>query len=239
MKFLNLNGKLLVAAAFLGVFLAQGQAAWKITQEQKVNHLGVIIHSGSTNIVGSAFVLGEHKEIVTCAHVVLGATNYSYVSVNQVKRPLRLKYVLPKYDLAVLTTDVSIPGEPFKVGDFKRIRPGDRVFYVGFDQRIRGVQINTAIVSAVGAALNDGITVDFLEFEGVGIPGYSGGAVLNENGELIAVMREAWVKRGVKGGEAGLINRAFSMEMLSVLDGQVYLGVTSSPTGEKLKQKGK
>lgn len=35
-------------------------------------------------------------------------------------------------------------------------------------------------------------------------------------------MREAWKKQGVKGGDAVLMNRAFSIEILSILDSEVY-----------------
>jgi len=69
--------------------------------------------------------------------------------------------------------------------------------------------------------MNEGRVIDFLEFEGQGRPGYSGGAVLNSRGEIVAVMREAWTKQGVKGGPPILINRAFSLELLT-LEGEIY-----------------
>jgi hypothetical protein len=37
-------------------------------------------------------------------------------------------------------------------------------------------------------------------------------------------MREAWTKKGIKGGEEIPINRAFSLEILNVLDSQVFGG---------------
>ena len=57
--------------------------------------------------------------------------------------------------------------------------------------------------------------VEFLEFEGVGRPGYSGGPVFDTSGNVIAIVGKAWTKQGVKGGPERLINRAFSLDILS------------------------
>ena len=73
-----------------------------------------------------------------------------------------------------------------------------------------------------GSVVNAGAVVDFLEFEGKGLPGFSGGPVFNQEGKVVAIMREAWTKRGVKGGPAVLLNRAFSVQILSDLDQEVY-----------------
>jgi hypothetical protein len=145
-------------------------------------------------------------------------------------RELRLKYVLPRYDLAVFTVTPAIAGEPMVIGDFKKMRPGDRIYYYGFDTRcstpgLPAAKMNEGVVTATGSALNEGATIDFLEFEGFGIPGYSGGPVFNEKAELVAVMREAWTKKGISGGPETLMNRAFSLDVLRVLDGQVFTGV--------------
>ncbi len=108
------------------------------------------------------------------------------------------------------------------IGDFKKIRPGDTIYYYGYDQKftdsvkIPAGMMNAGIVTATGSALNDGIIIDFLEFPGVGIPGYSGGPVFNDRGELVAMMREAWTRQGIKGGPPILMNRAFSLEFLRI-----------------------
>jgi S1-C subfamily serine protease len=183
--------------------------------------------------IGSGFVFGPHKDVVTCAHVVEGAyaigeTNL-FFSAQGFSSPkaLKLKYILPRYDLAVFAPDSQIPGVPMVIGDFKKMRLGDKIYYYGFDTRLStpglpAATMNVATIAATGSALNEGTTIDFLEFEGVGIPGYSGGPVFNEKAELVAVMHEAWTKKGVKGGDEKLINRAFSLDVLRVLDGQVF-----------------
>jgi hypothetical protein len=45
--------------------------------------------------------------------------------------------------------------------------------------------------------------------------------VLDLDGNVVAVMHEAWTKRGVKGGRTVLVNRAFSVEVFAELDREV------------------
>src|SRR5580704_10384969 len=169
-------------------------------------HIGVIKLApvSVTNMwrtIGSGFVFGPNKDVVTCAHVFAGAlsqgeTNLFFSAQSfAMPRILKFKYFLPRYDLAVFSLSETVEGEPMVVGDFKKMRPGDKIYYYGFDSRFGTPQVPTAmmnvgIISATGSALNEGTTIDFLEFEGVGIPGYSGGPVFNERGELVAIMRE-------------------------------------------------
>lgn len=199
--------------------------------------------NGSPIAIGSAFVCGHDKDVVTCAHVAIDAaqfahcTNLYYVAPNMAKL-LKLKYCLPRYDLAVYSPDSEIPGDAFPMGDFKKVRPNDTIWYVGYDaaastpDRPMDVMRN-ATITAIGSTVNDGAIVDFIEFQGKGRPGYSGGPVFNESGELIAIMREAWTKQGVKGGTTVLINRAFSIDVLRMqyepIISNIRFDVTNSP----------
>src|SRR5207244_13556349 len=90
--------------------------------------------------------------------------------------------------------------------------PGDNIVYLGWKAGTNNLQADAISVSAVGTVLNGNTTVSFLEFFGVGRPGYSGGPVFDQQGNVIALMREAWTKRGINGGDEVLMNRAFSIE---------------------------
>jgi S1-C subfamily serine protease len=195
--------------------------------------------------IASAFVCGPHKDVVTCAHVAFAAVEYAhctnlyYVAQGNVMRHLKLRFIAPRYDLAVFQPESDIPGTPAKIGDFKKVRPNDVIYYYGFDVgsstlHLPAGKMNMATVSATGSVLNDGAIVDFIEFEGQGMPGYSGGPVFDENGDLIAIMREAWTKQGIKGGATILINRAFSIDMLRMQDEPIILNFpvisTNTPT---------
>lgn len=67
----------------------------------------------------------------------------------------------------------------------------------------------------------DSSRIDFFEFNGVGLPGYSGGPVIAMDGKIVGVMREAWARQGVKGGIALLMNRAFSVEPVTIIETRV------------------
>lgn len=76
-------------------------------------------------------------------------------------------------------------------------------------------------MTAVGSALNEGRSVDFIEFEGKAVPGSSGGPVFDNAGNVIGLIREAWTKKGIKGGTEAPMNRAFSIGNLSILGEEV------------------
>lgn len=207
---------------------------WKFTIDQKT--IGVIIDRKSNKEIGSAFVAGVQKHVITCAHVATKG-NFIYKGINLKKNiPLKSKYFLPKYDLSVFSPSEIITDKPLKFGDFKKIRPGDNIVYIGWDKNLSKMKINKAVVFSVGSAINNGVIVDFLEFQGVGLPGYSGGPVFDLNGNVIAIMREAWTKRGIKGGPTILMNRAFSVEILLILNNEVY-SITDSTKESRINDR--
>jgi len=99
------------------------------------------------------------------------------------------------------------------------VNNGDRIFYIGFDSEKskelghKSLLVNQSKITAMGEQLNYTGNAQFIEFIGVGKPGYSGGPVFDWNGKLIGLMREAWQKRGLKVGEEILINRAFLLNL--------------------------
>jgi len=133
-----------------------------------------------------------------------------------------MKYNLPNYDIALLERTGGTQPKGLAFGDFKRINPGDPIEYIGWDVNADRPVIWKSKVSGKGISLSSrGTTVDFLEFEGQAIPGYSGGPVFNSSGQVVAMIREAWKKKGIKGGPVRLINRAFSVELLRILDSEI------------------
>ena len=220
---------LLAVVLFASKTSSQAQAGTPFTKEHWNGHFGAVggfNKKGDFVPIGSAFVFGPKKEIITCAHVVQSPltnklTNWVYATQGLPYLTLRLQKFVQKYDFAVFTTDADIPGEPMAIGDFKKIRPGDFVWYYGYDTQLsakikgNGAYMNHTVVAATGVLLGDKDTLfDFLEFEGHAIPGYSGGPVFNDKAELVAIMWQAWNWQGIKGGPKKLINRVFSIEPL-------------------------
>lgn len=186
---------------------------------------GAVLEPSSGKILGSCFVAGKQKHVVTCAHVVRTDGNYLFASNQGTIREITFQYVLPHYDLAVFSAKENLDFQPIQFGDIHRIRPGDKVVYFGWNEPEKAFKVDQAIVTATGAALNEGVTIQFLEFEGFGIPGYSGGPVFDITGKVVGIMREAWLKKDIEGRKGILINRAFSVEAVSTIEEQTYSGI--------------
>ena len=182
--------------------------------------------------IGTAFVAGNQKAIYTCSHVVINDTLwFNYIGSDFVYR-VTVKYNLPNFDIALLERTGGEQPASLEFGNFNKVQPGDKVKYIGWDQRVNKYGLWDGIVSAKGSALtSDQCSAEFIEFEGNAIPGYSGGPVFNDQGKVIAIMREAWSKKGIKGGNMILINRAFSVELLRILESEVKMH--SSPSDNK------
>lgn len=173
------------------------------------------------NYVGTGFVLNNKRQVVTCAHVidtshVIYYTSGSFTPIVLVKHQLKLVKLLTEYDLALLESKEDLCTRPFINADDFNFAPNQHLFYIGYSEQsssgsIKYVQADHAYVSSVGKTFEKDNVIDFIEFIGVGLPGYSGGPVINDKGEVIAIMREAWLKQGIKGGPVQLINRAISI----------------------------
>ncbi len=192
--------------------------------------VGVIVGTNGS-MVGSAFVVGSPQRVITCDHVVRTqpAFNFTYRAASGDMIPASIETMMHRYDLAVLRLDGTNQMAALPFGDIRRIRPGDQIVYAGWNVKENTlVKVSLATVSAIGVAENEGVSVDFIEFEGEGVPGYSGGPVINVKGEVIALMREAWNKRGVKGGNEILVNRAFSIEP-AMLSKEIFYPSAGTP----------
>ena len=181
------------------------------------NSVGFIVLDDSL-YCGTGFVLSNPNTVITCAHVVDSTKKISFVVFNT-EKPFTLELI--KYDInndiAVLKSQTDICQAPLLPDTAFKIYPSQHLFYLGYNiskssSHNKTLQADKTFVSAVGKTQSGNKIVDFIEFIGVGIPGYSGCPIFNDNGKVIALMHEAWFKQGVKGGQVQLINRAFSIK---------------------------
>jgi S1-C subfamily serine protease len=204
------------------VFFTSRPAVSQITLEPKA--IGrIFLHSTDSIAIGTAFVAGASRSIYTCSHVALADTLwFNYIgSPEQIFR-LTVRYNLPAYDVTFLIRTGGSQPVSLPFGDFSRVHPGDVVYYVGWDSPLLRYVLRKTIVSAKGTVLvEEGGTVDFIEFEGQAIPGYSGGPVVDQSGKVIAIIREGWERTPLRGGASVRVNRAFSTELLRVLDSEL------------------
>jgi len=192
----------------------------------------IFLTNKDTVAIGTAFVAGKSNSIYTCSHVAIKDTLwFNYIGSKFVYR-VTIKYNLPNYDIVFLERTGGKQPKSLQFGNFDKVQPGDSIKYIGWDSRYNKYLLWVAKVLAKGSALmSDNCNVDFIEFEGEAIPGYSGGPVFDSEGKVIAMMREGWSKKGVKGGEQIFINRAFSIELLDILDSEIK--THSSKSGDK------
>ena len=225
-------GRLCGLVVTLIISLPLPWAAQELSFDEKWDGFcGVIENPVTKTKMASGFVAGNPRQVITCAHVVIDAKTeklrYNPAWFVPKSSPtsfgITLKYMLPRYDIAVLQTDKPILQVPLDFGDITPIRPGSMVFYMGWKAGTNLMVCSATTVTATGSALHQGAVVDFLEFEGEGRPGYSGGPVfVPPDNRVVAIMTEAWTKRGVKGGKEILVNRAFSLEPLAICEREVF-----------------
>ena len=173
-------------------------------------------------IIGTGFVFEKPNQVITCAHVIQkNKIFFRPVKPEKTSYLLHLKTTYEAEDIAILISDDTICKEPLKYGTSDKISPGDQIVYIGYNQNESNdksivLKAHRAELSACGLVKNGGSIARFFEFQGEGIPGYSGGPVFDVNGGVIAIFRQAWTVKGLKrGAPETLINRAFSITPIS------------------------
>lgn len=89
------------------------------------------------------------------------------------------------------------------------------------------------MILAKGEALHKGEIVDFIDIPGHAIPGYSGGPVLNSKDEVIAIIGSGSDFVPIKGGDTARILRAYSVDLLRILDQRVRVTTQKDSSSEK------
>lgn len=183
--------------------------------------IGYIIVNDN-DYVGTGFVMNTKRQVVTCAHVISNneivffASSASSNPAQMTKHKLKLIKSFPEYDLALLESEDDLCTRPLVGANDFNIVSKQSIFYSGYDvgsssDKVKFITFNGAHVTSYGKTFIGSKEIDFIEFIGVGVPGYSGGPVINGENKVFAIMREAWLKQGIKGGSVQLINRAFSI----------------------------
>ena len=203
-----------------------------ITTEQMVssNNLwfgGSYVQSGA----GSGVIISEDGYILTCAHVVNGATNVK----------VQLNGSDTQYDATVVGLDtasdiavikIEATGlTPAVIGDSDQLAVGEEVIAVGNPLGTLGGTVTNGIISA----LNRQITVEdnemtLIQTNAAVSPGNSGGGLFNANGELIGIVNAKSDDSEAEGlGFAIPINTAVSIAQELISTGYVArpaLGIT-------------
>jgi S1-C subfamily serine protease len=152
----------------------------------------------SPGSLGSGFVIGSQggrSQVVTNLHVVADAWFEGDKTVdawkNDTRYPARIERVSETQDLALLTIDGAF--EPLEVAA-SRVAPGVAVAAIGSP-----LGLETSISTGIASGYRPEVGIEVLQFSAAISPGNSGGAVINDAGEVVGIAVAKLTGEGVEG----------------------------------------
>ncbi|MDQ1398022.1 MAG: hypothetical protein QOG64_3281 [Acidimicrobiaceae bacterium] len=145
---------------------------------------------------GSGVVFRSDGNILTNDHVVDGASSIKVVMANGREAKAKLIGADPETDLAVVKIDglPATQGQPAiaALGSAKNLKVGQQAVAIGSPLGLAGgPSVTVGVVSAVGREVetrNGGqALLDMIQTDAPIAPGSSGGALVNDNGEVIGI----------------------------------------------------
>ena len=196
---------------------------------------------------GSGVIISSDGYILTCAHVVSGASQIT-VTIGDTDYTATVVGEDDTSDVAVLKIDAT-GLTPATVGDSDSLSVGDSVLAVGNPLGELGGTVTSGIVSALNrsvsiqssSAVN---TMSLIQMDASVSPGNSGGGLFNMNGELVGIVNAKSSSSDAEGlGFAIPINDAIKVAQDLLENGYVtgrpymgitYLAVTDAQTAAQL-----
>ena len=142
-----------------------------------------------TEGAGSGVVITEDGYIITCAHVVDGASSVTITLTDGIKYNAAVIGKDKQTDIAVLkiTTDVSLTSAV--VGNSDNLLLGEPAIAIGNPLGTLGGSVSNGIISALDREITvEGNSYNLLQTNAAINPGNSGGGLFNINGELIGIV---------------------------------------------------
>ena len=183
---------------------------------------------------GSGVVISSDGYILTCAHVVSGASNIT-VTIGDTDYPATVVGEDDTSDVAVLKIDAT-DLTPATVGNSDSLAVGESVLAVGNPLGELGGTVTSGIVSALNRSVtiqgtSSTNTMSLIQMDASVSPGNSGGGLFNMNGELVGIVNAKSSSSDAEGlGFAIPINDAIKVAQDLLENGYVtgrpYLGIT-------------
>ena len=183
---------------------------------------------------GSGVIISSDGYILTCDHVVSGASNIT-VTIGDKDYPATIIGEDSTSDTAVIKIEAD-GLTPAIVGDSDKLAVGDNVLAVGNPLGELGGTVTSGIVSALNRSVSiqsssSVNTMSLIQMDASVSPGNSGGGLFNMNGELIGIVNAKSSSSDAEGlGFAIPINDAIKVaqELLEngYVTGRPYLGIT-------------
>ena len=183
---------------------------------------------------GSGVIISSDGYILTCAHVVDGASNIT-VTINDKDYTATLVGEDTTSDIAVIKIDDN-GLTPATVGDSDSLKVGQNVMAVGNPLGELGGTVTGGMISALNRSVtiqgsSSVNTMSLIQMDASVSPGNSGGGLFNMNGELVGIVNAKSSSSDAEGlGFAIPINDAIKVaqELLEngYVTGRPYLGIT-------------
>ena len=183
---------------------------------------------------GSGVIISSDGYILTCAHVVSGASQIT-VTIGDTDYTATVVGEDDTSDVAVLKIDAT-GLTPATVGDSDSLSVGDSVLAVGNQLGELGGTVTSGIVSALNRSVtirgtSSTNTMSLIQMDASVSPGNSGGGLFNMNGELIGLVNAKSSSSDAEGlGFAIPINDAIQVaqDLLEngYVSGRPYMGIT-------------
>ena len=183
---------------------------------------------------GSGVIISSDGYILTCAHVVSGASQIT-VTIGDTDYTAAVVGEDDTSDVAVLKIDAT-GLTPATVGDSDSLSVGDSVLAVGNPLGELGGTVTSGIVSALNRSVtiqgtSSTNTMSLIQMDASVSPGNSGGGLFNMNGELIGLVNAKSSSSDAEGlGFAIPINDAIQVaqDLLEngYVSGRPYMGIT-------------
>ena len=183
---------------------------------------------------GSGVIISSDGYILTCDHVVSGASNIT-VTIGDKDYTATVVGEDSTSDIAVIKIDAD-GLTPAIVGDSDKLAVGDNVLAVGNPLGELGGTVTSGIVSALNRSVSiqsssSVNTMSLIQMDASVSPGNSGGGLFNMNGELIGIVNAKSSSSDAEGlGFAIPINDAIKVAQDLLENGYVtgrpYMGIT-------------
>ncbi len=185
---------ILVCALVAAALLAAGWYIWLRDNSEPMslsdaaeNVLYLEVYDTSDTLIGtgSGFLVSDETTLITNYHVIEGAARVVAISADG-KHSIEANTVLAQdeaADLALLKCTRNFGASPLILGDSDFVKQGDKIYAVGYPLGLTNT-LSDGIISA--RYVESG--VDLLQITAPISKGCSGGAVLNEHGQVIGVV---------------------------------------------------
>lgn len=203
--------------------------------------VSVEVSTATASGAGTGFVITEDGYIVTCYHVISGATDIAVTFSDSTSYEATLVGGDEDQDIAVLKIDAT-GLTPVVLGDSGLLQVGDTVTTIGNALGTLANTTTTGVVSALDRAISmsDGTVINVLQTDCTVNSGNSGGPLFNQYGEVIGIVNAKYSSNSLSTSAATIEGIGFAIPYADVatkitdlmeygyITGKPSLGITVS-----------